>query len=281
MLLQKIKNMKRLFLCLVLLTCPIAFSFGQLSISGVAGNNDYSAVRASYNMSMPLMPLSFTPKFSMYEQNDMDTMYQYGLSADAKVPFFDLVEVGAEAGLTPKANEYSNYYWDLHAAANIQNLLFHLLPLDELKAGVGYRTTYHSFYHPDYDVTEQDIYMFLSQKVGGFDSVIRFSKALDYSNDKGTEHPLWLDIPGFTAVYEGYLDHSISVDAGYTYKFVRPYAGYTYIKTDNYPSTDDARLGIMVNVFMINVNASVEWFNFSRNTADRQTFYSLTAGLSI
>lgn len=278
--LQKIKRMKKLLLSLVLLTCPIAFSFGQLSVSGVTGNNDYSAVRASYNLSMPLMPLSITPKFAMYEQDGMDTMYQYGIGANMNVPFYDLLEVGADAAYTPKANEYSNYLWDAHAALNIQNLFFRILPLDELKAGLGYRTIYHTFHATDTDVTEQDIYMFLYQKTGGFDTKITYTKALDFSQDK-TGTPLWLDIPGFTAVYQGYLDYSLSVDAGYTYKFIRPYAGYTFIKTDNAPSSDDARLGLILKVMMINFNASVEWFNFTQNTADRQTFFSFTAGISI
>lgn len=278
--LQKIKRMKKLILSLVLLTCPIAFSFGQLSVSGVTGNNDYSAVRASYNLSMPLTPLSITPKFAMYEQDGMDTMYQYGIGANMHVPFYDLLEVGAEAAYTPKANDYSNYLWDVHAALNIQNLLFRLLPLDELKAGLGYKTIYHTFHATDTDVTEQDIYMFLYQKNGGLDTRITFTKALDFSGDK-TGTPLWLDVPGFTAVYQGYLDYSLSVDAGYTYKFIRPYAGYTFIKTDNAPSSDDARLGLILSVAMINFNASVEWFNFTQNTADRQTFFSFTAGVSI
>ena len=261
--------MKKLFLCLVLLACPIAFSFGQLSVSGVAGNNDYSAVRASYNLSLPLTPLSITPKFAMYEQNGMNTMYQYGLAANVTTPFYDLLEVGAEGGYTPKANDYSNYFWDVHAALSLQNFLFKVIPLEELKAGLGYKTIYHSFYSPDTDVTEQDIYLFLYQKTGGLDASITYTKALDFSGDK-TGVPLWLDIPGFTAVYEGYLDHSLSLDAG-----------YTFIKTDNYHSTDTARLGVILNVFMVDVNASVEWFNFTQNTGDRQTFFSLTAGVSI
>lgn len=272
--------MKKLFLCLVLLTCPIAFSFGQLSVSGVTGNNDYSAVRASYNLSLPLTPMSITPKFAMYEQNGMNTMYQYGLAANITTPFYDLLQVGAEGGYTPKANDYSNYFWDVHAALSLQNFLFKFIPLEEVKAGVGYKTIYHSFYSPDTDVTEQDIYMFLYQKTGGFDASLTYTKALDFSGDK-VGVPLWLDIPGFTAVYEGYLDHSLTLDAGYTYKFIRPYAGYTFIKTDNYPSTDSARLGVILNVFMVDVNASVEWFNFTQNTSDRQTFFSLTAGISI
>ena len=109
---------------------------------------------------------------------------------------------------------------------------------------------------------------------------IQYSKAIDFSNDKkGT--PLWLDVPGFTAVNQGYLDYALGADLGYTYKIVRPYAGYTYVKIDNAPSTDDARLGVIVSVLMINFNASVEWFDLSKNAGNRQTFYSLTAGVSI
>lgn len=275
--------MKKLFFLFVLLVCPIAFCFGQLSVSGVAGNNDYSAMRATYDWSpLPLVPLTITPKFNMYGQNGMDTMYQYGLGAKAQMPFYDLLEVGVDGAYTPKANDYSNYYWDAYAALNIENLFFHILPLDALKVGLGYRTIYHSFYFPaDYDITEQDIYTFLYAKKGGFDMNIQYSKAIDFNNDKNNTVPLWLDVPGFTAVNQGYLDYALGADLGYTYKIVRPYAGYTYVKIDNAPSTDDARLGVIVSVLMINFNASVEWFDLSKNAGNRQTFYSLTAGVSI
>ena len=273
--------MKKLLLLLVLLACPIAFCFGQLSVSGVAGNNDYSAMRAAYDWNpLPLVPLTVTPKFNMYTQQNMDTMYQYGVGATAKVPHYDLLEAGLDAAYTQKANNYSNYYWDAHAALNIENLFFHILPLDALKIGLGYKTTYHSFYNPDYDVTEQDIYTFLYAQKSGFDMNLQYSKAIHFSGDKNGV-PLWLDVPGFTAVNQGYLDYALGADVGYTYKIVRPYAGYTYVKIDNAPSTDDARLGIIVSVLMINFNASVEWFDVSKNAGNRQTFYSLTAGVSI
>ena len=207
--------MKKLFLCLVLLTCPIAFSFGQLSVSGITGNNNYSALRASYNLSLPLTPMSITPKFAMYEQDGMSTMYQYGLGANIATPFYDLLEVGAEGGYTPKANDYSNYFWDVHAALSLQNFLFKFIPLEEVKAGLGYKTIYHSFYSPDTDVTEQDIYMFLYQKTGGVCASLYYTKAFGFSGDNVYGPPL-VDIPGFTPGYGGNLEYSLSFGAGHT-----------------------------------------------------------------
>jgi hypothetical protein len=271
--------MRKLALSICLLALPLAYGFGQVSVSGVTGSDGYSVLRASADIGVPIVPgLAVTGSYSLFEQDDLSSMSRYSLGARYRLPFIDIVEVGASGGWQPKANSYSNYYYDIYGSVNLEDFLFRILPADSIRLGLGYKQTYHSFYDPDNDVDERDIYAFISQRTGGFDAAIMYTKALNFSGDKN-DVPPWLDIPYFTAAYYGYLDYSIGASMGYTYKIVRPYAAYSYLKTDGNPSTDDLRLGIILNVMMVDLNASVEWLNFSQNTSDRKALFSLSAGV--
>lgn len=273
--------MRKIIFSLFMLICPLATVLGQVSVAGVTGSDGYSVLRASLATNMFLIPgLTVTPGYSVYQRDGMDSMSQYSLAANYKLPFIDIVQAGVSGGYIPKANDYSSYFYDINAAVNVENLFFRLLPTDELKIGGGVKNTYHSFYHPDYDVDETDIYGFISQRTGGFDSSVNFTKAISYSKDLNGTVPPWMDVKNFTAVYSGYLDYSLGANVGYTYKFIRPYAAYNFLKTKNTDfSTDNAKLGVILKVLVVDFNASVEWFNFTRNTAERKSFFSLTAGV--
>lgn len=272
--------MKKLLLSAVFFLCPLAVCLGQINVSGLAGKDGYAVMRASVKTGVPFIPgLSLTPGYTRYTQDNMDSMSQYSLGAVFEVPFIDILEIGGGGSYIPKANYYSNYAWNVYGALNIQTLLFDLIPTDELKIGLGFRNTEHKFYEPSSNVNESDIYAFLYQQTGGFDTSLNYAKSVGFRGDK-SRNPPWLDIPDLNPVYAGYLDYSFGANAGYTYKFIRPFASYTWIKTYNLPETDDAKLGLTLKIAMVNVNAAVEWFNFSRNTENRKTFYSLNAGLS-
>lgn len=273
--------MKKLILSLLLLICPIAVCLGQISVSGVTGSDGYSVLRSSLQTDVFFIPgLSITPGYSVYQRDEMKSMSEYSLGANFDLPIIDLVEVGASGGYIPRANDYSSYFYDINASVNAETLFFRLLPTDELRVGGGVKKTFHSFYDPSYKVDETDVYGFISQQTGGFDSSVNFTKAISYSKDLNNTVPPWMDVKNFTAVYSGYLDYSLGLNAGYTYKFIRPYASYNFLKTKNTDfSTDNARAGIILKVFVIDFNAAVEWFNFTRNTAERKSFFSLSAGM--
>ncbi|MDR1123522.1 MAG: hypothetical protein LBL61_02755 [Elusimicrobiota bacterium] len=277
--------MKKLTVILSLLILPAAFSFGQLSVSGVAGSDGYQVLRASFTTGLFLVPgLSAHAKYALFQRDEMSDMSRYALGLDYQLPFIEIAEVGAEAGYQPKANQYSSYYYDLHGAVDLHEILFRLVPTDELKLGLGVRETRHSFYYnPDTNVNETDIYAYLYQKTGGFDAMINFTKAIHYSADTN-EVPPWLDMPGFVSVTSGYLDYSFGANAGYTYKFIRPYIAYNYLKIkDSAEDTDDLGLGLTVQIAGVNINGSVEWLNFSKNTASRprERYLSLSAGVKL
>ena len=273
--------MKKLLLFL-LLCLPFAAANAQLSAVGVVGNDGYSVLRGSYNMGVPFVPgLSVVPQDAMYSRDGIDTMYKYCLGLNWQTPFLDILEIGADGYYTPKRNGYSNYAIGAYASLDISHLMMGVMPMDSFKIGGGARKTYHTFYgSPDVDINETDIYAFIIGAKGGLDLGATQTKAIDYSEDVAGFAPAWLDIPGLSAVYGGFLDYSLSVDAGYTYKIVRPYASYGLIKLKEMKETDDLRLGVTVGLSVVNINAAVEWYNFSKKEGqDRERFYTLNASV--
>ena len=269
--------MKKLFLALVLCVLGGA-AFAQLGVTAVSGSDGYFVGRGSYDMSF-IPGLSITPNAAIYQRNGQDDMYQLGLGVEAKVPLWDALRVGVKGGFTPKANNYSNYYYEGYGIINLESLLFHVVELDSLTLGFGARQTEHKFYNPDHNVSETDGYVSLGATLGGFDGSVSFTKSLNISGDESVP-AAWLDIPNFTAVANGFLDYAIGANVGYTYKIVRPYVNYTFLKTYNLPETDNLSLGITAKVGMVVFNAAVEWFDVSNKRDSRKTFYSVNGGVS-
>ncbi len=270
--------MKKIFLTLALLVLSGA-GFAQLGITAVSGSDGYFVGKGSYDLSF-IPGLSITPNAAIVQHNGMDDMYQLGVGVAAKVPFWDALTVGVRGGVTPKANDYANYFYEGYGAINLESLLFHVVELDSLTFGFGAKQTEHKFYTPDHNVSETDIYVSLGAAKGGFDGSISLSKSVHFSGDRSIADPAWLDIPNFTAVTGGFLDYAVGANLGYTYKVVRPYVNYTFLKTYNSSSTDNLALGVTAKVAVIVFNAAVEWFDVSNKNDSRKTMYSLNGGVS-
>ena len=272
--------MRKLIISLCLFALPAAYSFGQVNVSGVMGSDGYSVLRADVSTGLLIVPgLDVYASYALFQADDMSSMSRYAAGARYQLPFIELLSVGAEAGWQPKANQYSNYWTSVYGSLNLHELLFHLVPTDELKLDLGYRRTAHSFYNPEASATQNDIYAKLFQRTGGFDASVNFTKAISYSGDTN-QTPPWLDVPGFVFVASGFLDYTLGANAGYTYKFIRPYAAYNFLKRKEITDTDTLGLGLIVQIAGVSVNGSVEWYNFSRNTEFRERFFSLSAGVN-
>ena len=271
--------MKKLFLALVLCVLGSA-AFAQLGITAVSGRDGYFVGKGSYDLSF-IPGLSIKPNAAIVQHNGRDDMYQVGLGVEAKVPLWDALRVGVKGGYTPKANDYSNYYYEGYGIINLESLLFHVVELDSLTLGFGARQTEHKFYKPEnHKVGETDVYVSLGAAHGGFDGNVYFTKSVHFSGDRGLDNPAWLDVPNFTAVTSGFLDYAVGANLGYTYKIVRPYVNYTFLKTYTLPETDNLALGITAKVGIVVFNAAVEWFDVSNKRDSRQTFYSVNGGVS-
>lgn len=277
--------MKKLIFALCLLALPFARSHAQLDVSGVAGDNGYSVLRASFTTPFVLLPgMSLQAKYALFQLDGQSDMSRYALGLNYKLPFIDIVSAGAEFGFQPKANAYSNHYYDIHGALELNELLFRMLPADELRLSAGYRRIYHSFYEdsffPKEHLSENDIYANIFQRTGGFDTSVYATKVMSYSGELNRTLP-WLDVPYFISAYQGFMDYSIGASAGYTFSFIRPFAAYNILKFKNDEATDNMRVGVTAKILSVSVNAAVEWLNFTRNSENRERFYSLSAGVSL
>ena len=274
--------MKKILLTLALFVLTGA-AFAQLNVTAVSGSDGYFVGKGSYDLSF-IPGLSIVPNAAVVKHDNRDDMYQIGLGVEAKVPLWDALRVGVKGGYTPKANNYSNYYYEGYGIINLESLLFHIVELDNLTLGFGARQTEHKFYetalNPEYKVGETDGYISLGMAHGGFDGSISFTKSLHFSGDRGVASPAWLDVPNFTAVARGYLDYAIGANVGYTYKIVRPYVNYTFLKTYELSETDNLSVGITGKLGIFVVNAAVEWFDISNKQDSRQTLYSVNGGVS-
>ena len=270
-------NMKKIFLSLALVILSVS-AFAQLSATAVSGDDGYFVAKGAYDLSF-VPGLTIAPNAAIVKHDNMDDMYQVGLTVEGKVPLWDALRVGVKGGYTPKRNDYSNYFYEGYAKVNLESLLFHIVELDNLTLGVGARQTEHKFYNPDYKLGETDGYISLGGTKGGFDGSVTYTKALHFSDNR-VGNPLWLDVPGFTAVTGGYLQYALSANLGYTYQVIRPYANYTYLKTYNTTATDNLALGATVKVGIVVVNAAVEWLDVSNKNHQRETLYSINGGVS-
>ncbi len=271
--------MKKIFLTLALFVLSVA-AFAQLNLTAVSGSDGYFVGKGSYDLSF-IPGLSIVPNAAVVKHDNRDDMYQVGLGVEAKVPLWDALRVGVKGGYTPKANNYSNYYYEGYGIINLESLLFHIVELDSLTLGFGARQTEHKFYYdPDRKVGETDVYVSLGAAHGGFDGSVSFTKAVHFSGDRNGLIPAWLDIPNFTSVANGFLDYAIGANLGYTYKIVRPYVNYTYLKTFDISDTDNLALGVTGKLGIIVINASVEWFDVSNKRDSRKTMYSINGGVS-
>ena len=269
-------NMKKIFLSLALVVLSVS-AFAQLSATAVSGSDGYFVGKGSYDLSF-IPGLTIAPTAAIVKHDGMDDMYQVGLNVEAKVPAWDALKVGVKGGYTPKRNYYSNYFYEGYAKVNLESLLFNVVELDNLTLGAGVRQTEHKFYSPSYKLGETDGYVSLGGTKGGFDGSVTYTKALHFS-DTRAGNPRWLDVPGFTAVTGGYLNYALGANLGYTYKIVRPYVNYTYLKRYNLSATDNLSLGVTAKIGIVAVNAAVEWIDVS-NKKNRQTFYSVNGGIS-
>ena len=273
--------MKKIFLSLALVVLSVS-AFAQLSATAISGSDGYFVGKASYDLSF-IPGLTIAPNVSLVQYDGIADMYRFGLNVEAKVPLWDAVRVGARGGYTPKRNSYSNYFYEGYAKVNLESLLFHVVELDNLTLGAGLRQTEHKFYaSPDYKLGETDGYVSLGATKGGFDGNVTYTKALHFS-DTRQYPPYLLDVPGLTAVMvkpAGFLQYALNANLGYTYKIVRPYASYTYLKIYDMTATDNLAAGITAKVGIVAVNASVEWLDISNRNNERQTFYSINGGIS-
>lgn len=279
-------RLKNALLSLVLLICPCAFCYGQISFLGVNGERGYSAMRSFYRADLD-NGLVLTPYYEFYRQTDKEydesgSITRYKL--DASYELNDDWALTASGSWQPTAVGYSAVgYW-----AGAQWKPFYrwgLLKNPRLGFLAGqerYRiyvnkmgnTLAHSFHQLDTAVRAE-----AGTELGPWDLKASWHKVIQYKNKDFPSDVTfsWADLPYMTAVIQGFIKDAMAVRLSYPTHFITPYAvlgRYNYAERRGTALAVSA--GMRVSWGRTSLSGGVEVFE-PRREATRKTYFSMSA----
>ena len=276
--------MKRL-LFLLFLIIP-SFSFAQLSVSAIGGQNGYAALRAQYLFKASPW-IYITPKYSFYQDNDtVDMISRFGLRLDI-LPT-DRTDFGLEGGFIPNTNGYTSY--SVSADGKYYIIKNERGPVSNLYAGLGgdfinHRQTAgfadnNGFAINPYDINQTRMKLFAGADVKPFTVQAVFSKALTFEPEPTGNEVIWEDVPFVITVFKQFIDYSLGAYVTLPVQdMLALYAGYsTYKYRASDISSQSAVAGATVNLGGVKITGNIEFRDFDKPGS--QVFYSLSSGLA-
>lgn len=276
---------KTALLGFILLICPLALCYGQLSFLSTNGERGYSAMRTSYKLELD-NNFIFTPLYAFYRQSDAPhvektgTVHRYGLKSAYDVSdewniyarvFLQPKAVGSEAvtyGVGGRWNPFYRYgivqdpFIDLHLGQvrSRTDIDVHGNPLEE-----------------SYPQIETNTHVSLGADVGPWNLQAAWHKVIQYNNHIRNDVSLnWADIPFMTAVVQGFLREALAVRASYPTDFITPYASavrYEYAETAHSAIAFSA--GLKMKWEEASFSGGIEVFE-PRREETRKTFFSVS-----
>ncbi len=279
-------RLKTAFISLVLLICPCALCYGQLSFSGVNGERGYAAMRGMFKLDLD-NGFVFTPQYGYYRMSDKEideagSTSRYGLEGAYELN--DDWTVFAEGFWQPQAVGYQAvgygaglrwkpfYRWGM-----LKN------PLLTVKAEqTRYRTyvdkmgndlTGGSFGQIETGASAQ-----VSADAGAWNLKAAWHKVIKYSSRVPQDVTFsWADIPFMTAVVQGFVKEAAAVRVSYRTDFITPYASlarYRYAELSDTAAAVSA--GLHVRLWEMTLSGGVEVFE-PRRESNRRTYFSMSA----
>lgn len=278
-------QLKTAFLSFILLICPCAFCYGQLSFSGVNGERGYSAMRASYVWNLD-NNFIFTPSYEFYRPDDdpeleeIGTTHRYGLRVS--YDFTDNWTGYAQVLYQPTAvNNTGTSYYAGAVWYPFYRWGFLTDPFLEARFGrVRYRIEDDDIggaMDGTYYQRETNVQLRAGATLGPLNLKTAWHKVIQYSNY--TDPDIWFswaDIPFMTAVVQGFLQQAAALRASYPTRFITPYAAvarYQYAETDQ-PSVA-VSAGLQLKWGDTALSGGVEVFE-PRREESRRTFFSMS-----
>ena len=277
--------LKTAFLSLVLLVCPWALCYGQLSFLGVNGERGYSALRGSYKWDLD-NNLVLTPSYEFYRMSDNKDVektgaaYRYGLKS--AYDFSDNWRGYAQFFWQPKAvgnkalGGYGGIVWyPFYREGKIKN------PYVEARLG-----TVHAKIWADkngtplaypFPETETNLLVGAGAEAGAWNLKASWQKVLQYKNRVPSSVALnWADIPFMTAVVQGFLQNAAALHISYPTRLVTPFvsaARYQYASSGR-PATA-VSAGLNIRYADAAFSGGIEVFE-PRREENRKTFFSVS-----
>ncbi|WP_424245370.1 hypothetical protein Dip510_000344 [Elusimicrobium posterum] len=280
--------MKKLLL-LTLLLIP-ALASAQLRVSGIGGDNGYTAAKASYYFRPSGENYAIIPMYSYYKDTDTEgakSVSRFGLRGEYYTNSFDF---GVEGGYSPESNGYQNY----SAAGDVRyyflrNVRNQFLSTLYIGAGVSYTkheqdegyTNPYSLTRsliPQYELEETRVQAMAGAKISIISLNTVYSKGF-YSETPLNVQNAWTDIPFFMTVNRAYLDYYWTSTASIPWEMFRLHGGYSLAR-DKGAKEDfqSVNAGLTVTISNISVTGNVEVVDF--DSSDNKVYYSLSGGLA-
>ena len=276
---------KTAILSLLILICPCALSYGQLSFSGVSGERGYSALRGIFKWDLD-NGFFLAPSYEYYRMSDekgveeTGTTHRYGLKGSYEIT--DTWKVLAGATWQPTAVGYKGVVYQ----GGISWIPFHrwgILTDPWLMASVGQRraksyvNTSGERLQTPFKETETFLQTHAMANLQSWNIQGFWQKVLQYSDSPQPDIGFsWADIPFMTAVVQGFLREATALRVSYQTRFITPYASlvrYEYAQASS-PATA-VNAGLNIRWGETTLSGGVEVFE-PRRELNRKTFFSMS-----
>ncbi len=279
-------QLKTAFLSFILLICPCALCYGQLSFLGVNGERGYSAMRGVYVWDLDSNWL-LVPSYEFYRMSDNREVEKTGSTSRyggrAAYDMSDNWRLYAQGFWQPSAVGYeavSYYTGAVWRPFDLRGIIKD--PFVQLQVG---QARYHTWMDsrgialPEvYKQVETNLYAEAGAEVGSWELKTAWHKVLQYSNRvrPGVSFS-WADIPFMTAVVQGFLRDAWALRASYPARVITPYAAvarYQYAEANSPAVAVGA--GLKITWEGTTFSGGVEVFE-PRREDSRRTFFSVSA----
>ena len=276
---------KTAILSLLILICPCALCYGQLSFSGVNGERGYAAMRGVFKWDLD-NGFFLTPSYEYYRMSDekdveeTGTTHRYGLQGAYELT--DDWKLMAGGFWQPSAVGYKSVRYE--GGLSWQPFYrWKMLKNPQLSVGVGqgYSTSYVNVRGERLAQPFKEVETYLKAQatadLAHWNAKAVWHKVLQYSNPARPDVSFsWADIPFMTAVVQGFLREASAVQVSYKTNFITPYASavrYQYAQASS-PATA-VNAGLNVRWGQTIVSGGVEVFE-PRREENRKTYFSMS-----
>ena len=276
---------KTAIISLLVLICPCAFCYGQLSFSGVNGERGYAAMRGVFKWDLD-NGFFLTPSYEYYRMSDeknveeTGTTHRYGMQSAYELTDDWKLFVGGF--WQPRAVGYKSVRYEsgiswqpFYRKGIFKN------PQLLIGAGRGHSASYVNTLGERLPkpFKEEETYFKTQASADLSDWNIKalWHKVLQYSNPPRSDVSFsWADIPFMTAVVQGFLREAAALQVSYKTNFITPYASlvrYRYAQVSRQATAVNAGLNIRWGETI--VSGGVEVFE-PRREINRKTYFSMS-----
>jgi len=270
---------------LVLLICPCALCYGQLSFSSVSGERGYAALRGSYvwnlDNGLTLIPsggyyrisdseedeTGATGKIALEAQNDINDDWKWiagGFYIPRRMGFENMgYYAGVQYNLCYYCGTFKNPYVRMFAGQSFYDLTAY-------SDGTAYPGHFHSTATQAIAEVGSEWGKFFLQ--GLYDKVIKYNHKPPYNIVSN-----WTEIPFMTAIVQGYIEDIAAARISYRTRWITPYAVYARYKyITRSRDTLSVAGGVTVHWGKSTLSGGVEIFEQNQQE-NRKTYFSVAA----